>query len=230
MRIFKSLLKILFVLVFICSIIFNILLAGSSYGSLIFKYDQAKFRSLNTFSLNELSYSSLLTSKNKGIQLKATSVAGCDKLIADYYFDENSNPSFVSTCKYTEGDEKLTLTYYYKDGILYVNNNGTKSQAETNFDTAIAANSLFVHSKTIALADSVITKNKVKATMNISFSPFYFLGVKYSYKDNGVSYKHEYDLNGYLRKTTVKTEENTSVFVLNYKNNKIDFPSDLENY
>ena len=230
MKIFKTILKVFVVIIFVVSAILNILIANSSYGSLLFKYEENKFLSLNTHAAHKFNY--ILSNKNEGLQFKATSVEGCDEFVANYYLDENSNLTFETKCTYTENDETVVNKAYFKDDVIYLDNNGTKSKESISEIYAISLyKSMFTYSDLYMLTNEAITSNDSKTKIGFSFSPFYLIGINYSYKsEDNTLYKYSYDLTGKLRKVTVKDNENESKMTFNYKNKKIDFPSNLESY
>jgi len=228
MKVFKIILKVFLVLIFIVSVTFNIAIFGSSYGSLTIKYDETKFLSMSSYTSSNIYSTFLGYSKNKGLQLEVTNVGDCDKLIANYYFDNEKNASFETKCTYLENDETKTNSYYYKDNVLYTDINGAKSKQTLNYSTAITTIlSLETYKDILFLEEGTIRSNNGKTHLNFSFKPFYFMGINYSYtSDAGSKYSYNYDLKGTLRKVSVSNkDEKKQTYVINYKNNKINFPN-----
>jgi len=229
MRVFKIILKILIIIIFVMSVTLNILLFGSSYGTLVFKYNENKFLSMNSFASSQLDFTELNSKKNSGIQLTVTSLSGDNKLKINYYFDKNANPMFEYHHTYEDGENLITNSSYFVNNTLYEDNNGEKSQGSASFNDALLAHEIV---KTCLLSNSAIQENSKKAKISFSIKPLYLVGIKYSYTDEvtGNSYKYEYDLKGYLRKVTTTTKDDEIKITLSYKNKKIEFPSDLSEY
>ena len=70
-------------------------------------------------------------------------------------------------------------------------------------------------------------KSNNKANLDISFSPFYLIGIEYDLSlINGISYTYHFDLNGKIRK--VETSSNKEIKI-SYENNNLSLP-DLTEY
>lgn len=228
MKVFKIILSVFLVLIFIVSVTFNIAIFGSSYGSLTLKYDETKFLSMNSYTSSNIYSTFLGYNKNSGLQLEATNTNDCEKLIANYHFDKEGNASFETKCTYKENEETKTNSYYYKDNVLYTDINGTKSKQTLNYSTAVRSIlSLETYQDVLFLEEQAIKNNNGKTHLNISIKPFYFMGIKYAYKnDAGSKYSYNYDLKGTLRKVTVSNkDEEKQTYIINLKNNKINFPN-----
>lgn len=133
MRIFNRILKMLFVLIFIVSVCFNVVLGLSSDYSLVFKDSGVKRR--------QLAYRA------------AFYVKGTAKYTFEDYDSENKTRAIVSCVKDNEKtDDNLTceqITYVYNDSkevvkTVYFPNDGYKYVSEGDSKTKVAVNSSVV--------------------------------------------------------------------------------------
>ena len=65
----KKIMTILLAILFILSITLNIIIFSSSYGTLLFKYDRTKFKSLINLNSSKLDISKFFLQKETGIQI-----------------------------------------------------------------------------------------------------------------------------------------------------------------
>lgn len=221
MRTFKFILKILLVIIFIFSVTANIVIFSSSYGSLLFKYDSTKYQSLHLFATTELA----AFEDGTGLQIEATNVNGCNHIESKYYFDSISAPYdnilFYSKCT----TDKYSETVYYREGVAYVDRDGTTSTETLSFANAAKKYYYFPTISNDLYLDSDLNKD-TKTKPLFSFDPFYVLGISFtSFESKSVSNTYEYDLTGHLRKITTVDGDTTSVVKLNYKNQKIEIPN-----
>lgn len=232
MKVIKVIFKVFIVLLFIVSVLLNILLMDSSYASLIFKYDETKFMSMNSTAMNYLDSQYLLASKDAGIQFKSNNIDSCDEFVANYYIDNESNVTFETVCSYKDENEKqVTDKVYFSDGVVYLDSNGVKSKKNLDIDSALDMyDGLYSHAPLFILDDGQITESESKTTIGFSFSPLYVVGINYKYtsSENDVT-KYQYDFQGKLRKVTRQRENKTETYEISYKNQKIEQPN-LEEY
>lgn len=231
MKVFKLILKILLVIIFIFSVAINILLWNSSYGSLIFKHNEEKLLAMASSKRLEFENSYFLQKKESGVQIYSETREGSkiEKNTYEYYFDAESNiTAYLSSSTQNEDYFKKTESYY-KDQVIYREENGSKYNFPTTVNTAVGE----ILTSLNALQDSLITNietTDTKAVIDFSFSPFYVIGLRYTVKEAEQTVTYSYDLSGNLRKINIKYQTGKTVnYEINYKNKKIDLP-DLTKY
>ena len=235
-KIIKSILKFILIVLFVCSAALNIIMFNSSYGSLIFKYDENKFLAMNENAQDKIQLSNLLSKKDAGIQFEATNTNGCKEYSAQYYIDDKSKMTFATECSYSVTINKEVKNYtkkvYFKDDKVYIEDKGEKSSQDMDLTTALTMHTSIAHYYTyLTLNTSLVKESKAKTGLSISFSPLYLIGISYSHKDDaGTKFKYDYDSKGNLRKVEIvgKDENDKTIernFKISYKNNKISFPS-----
>lgn len=229
MKTFKTILKILLVIIFIASAGLNILLFSSSYGTLIFKHNEAKLISMNSYANSRVSADYLMNQKDAGLQIKSTAVVGCDEYIANYYVDKDSKLYAHIACTYTKDGQTVTDNSYFKDNKVYHLHHTGEKAAETMDFKYLFSSQTNSALKNLLVSESKIKNNDEKAKISFSFSPFYFVGIKYSYKDElNTTYKYEYDLSGCLRKINLSNSEGKKEVTITYKSKSISIPTNLD--
>lgn len=225
MKVFKVIIKVLLVIIFILSISLNAFVFRSSYGTLLFKYNSNKFSSMVNSRALEFNSIHFLDKSNEGIQIHLETINKGVLEVAyfDFYFDKGSN----MTAKFTEIDSAVKkITTYYTTNYLYKEVDGVKTKIAADEITIVNGilNSLIAYQGVLS---SDIKTNENKAKINFSFSPFYFLGLKYEIKDE---LSFHYDLDGRLRKVKVVLADGTvEKYTISYKNNQIKLPN-LDRY
>ena len=233
MRFVKLFLKIILVIIFVCSIVLNILLFNSSYGSLVFKYDENKFWAMHEYSL--FNFENALSKKNSGLQLEATNTENCDKFTVNFNIDKDGKVTFASECAYSETINNEVKHYsknvYFTSGKVYISDKGSKTYEVMSLSSAIATHTEFYDlvEKHINIDQTATKEYGAKTSIGLSFSPFYVIGINYSYKnDIGTEYDYDYDLNGLIRKIKVVSKEDgkktEKELKINYDYEKISFP------
>ena len=116
MKIIKFILKTLLVLIFVCSVTVNILLFGSSYGTLVIKKDISLLKSMS-FNFTNLIFEELMENTEKRGYKYTYKVEENDKTVQQYeytlYFDEENN--FNMTYTYNDGENNETTFYITQD-------------------------------------------------------------------------------------------------------------------
>lgn len=232
MKVIKIILKVFVVILFIVSVLLNILLFNSSNGSLIFKYDETKFIAMNSSASDYLNSEYIGSQKDMGIQFKSNNIESCNEFIANYYIDNESNITLETVCSYTnDKGEQVTDKLYFENNIVYLDSNGVKTKQNATASSVIEGyKGLYSHLPLFLLSNETIKENDSKTTIGFSFSPLYVVGINYKYTDeNNIESKYQYDLSGKLRKVTRKTDKKTETYEINYKSQKIEKPN-LEQY
>ena len=218
MKVFKTITKILMIIIFILSVAFNILIYGSSYGTLIFKHDDAKLTSLVYAKRLNLEPSYFLVSKNKGLEVKKQTQY--ESTITDETFKIHVDGKSKVTV-FLEDDNKVN---YYKDGVVY-DKDGNKVASTLNELTAATAK-LDEFNLLLDFLIKDIETSKNKTSIDFSFSPFYFIGFKYTIKEEERTLTYNFDLNGNLRKIQIEDYlSNTTDYLINYENTEIKIPT-----
>ena len=231
MKALKMILKILLVVIFIFSIAINVLLWNSSYGSLIFKHNEEKLLAMASSKRLEFEPNYFLQKQESGFQIYSEVREGnkIEKYTYKYHFDKDSKiTAFVSSSTQTE-DSFKKIESYYKEEVLYKEENGVKFHFPTTVNTVVGE----ILTSLNALQDSLITNietTDTKAVIDFSFSPFYVIGLRYTVKEAEQTTTYSYDLKGNLRKLNIKYSTGKTInYEINYKNKKIDLP-DLSQY
>lgn len=216
----KKILAILLTIVFIFSVLFNVLCFKSSYASLLFSYDEDLYSTMASNALSRFYYQNITALKNSGVQIKTNNVGSCSEATLDIYFDSDSKPTLKHSCKkVSESEIKTTYTYFYDDVVYF--DNGTKTKTTSTFLQTYSSYGAFLP------LNQVIDE---KAKTAISFNSKYILGIKYGYKENETTYIYKYDLKGKLRDVSITNgDETTASYKISYKNSSIALP-DLSEY
>jgi len=226
MRVFKTIVNILLIIVFILSITFNFLIMGSSYGTLVFKHSDRKLISMASAQRLEFEPSYFLLQKNQGIQIskKTKTESNIVKEEYKFYFDKKYNlTTYVLNSKQT-GDSFNKDVYYSSNNKCY------DGEGKENSNICVTSNipsniltELNVYQD--ALIEDVET-TKTKSKVHFSFSPFYFIGIKYTIKNETATVTYKYDLKGQLRKIEISYKTGVKeTYSINYKDNKVSIPN-----
>lgn len=209
------------VVLFILSTLLNVFMFRSSYGTLLFKYNENKFLSMVSSRYLELNSIHFLDKSDCGIQIEyiSNNAGKIEKHYYNFHFDKGSN----MTAKIVDIDSSSNKTYtYYVAGKTYIQTKDSKTKIDTNETTLVTE--LFediLTYQTILIND--IQEKDTKTKMDFSFSPFYVLGVKYN---AGKTLTVHYDLNGKLRKiNTTLTDGTKETYTFTYQNDQINLPN-----
>lgn len=226
MNVFKKILLVLMIIIFIFSLAFNIAICSSTNGTLIFKHNDEKMIAMASADRINLTPDYLMLQKDKGIQLvkeaKENGITTTNKY--NIYLDKEYNLTAsikvsTKTGKISEQEKK-----YLKDGKVY-DNEGKELNEQIAFLSQISTQLTEINLYQDALLTNVETTNN-KAKIDFSFNPFYFIGIKYEISEEDRTITYNYDLKGRLRKITVDYKtgklENYSI---NYKNEKVTVPN-----
>lgn len=221
----RTVITVILVVLFVLSTLLNVFLFRSSFGTLLFKYDEKKFSTVVKSRYTEFTPIHFLDKSDSGVQIEyiSNNKGKIDKHYYYFHFDNGSN----MTAKIVDVDSANNKTYkYYVTNTLYTNDKDKKTKAEQNETTLI----LTLFEDLITFQESLINDIEEKATktkIDFSFSPFYILGVKYNV---GKTMTFHYDLDGKLRKINVTLTDGTKeTYTLTYKNSRISLPN-LERY
>ncbi len=222
----KGLKITLIVLMFIAlvfSVFFNIFAFKSSYGALMFTYEKEKYEEMVQMSEAKLVYTYNGLKIHTGIQVKGENVDNCESFEAQYYVEADGSVNVKTVCEV----EDKEITYYYADGYLYKEEDGIKSVESMSYNYFISQYPSL--GRALSGVDGLFTLNeKSKTYIAFSFSPFYVIGIGYSYKKDDVEYEIKYDLKGRLRNVKIDAQKDTTLEI-SYSSKDIDFP-DLTDY
>ena len=230
MKAFKLILKILFVIVFIFSVIFNIQLFSSAHGTLILSHDDEKMLIMVNTEKNNFTPANFLTRKNVALQVykENRTETSVSKIHYQVYMDEEAKLLLkAETTKQTFDTDKANPSFtksitYYKNGQYFSENGSALSTSE---NTLILAD-VFLEVNTfqeILLNDIKETDNK--AMIDFSISPFYFIGLRYTIKEETRNITIKYDLSGNIRKIIVEQQNgDVSTYEIGYDDEKVEFP------
>ena len=227
MNTFRKIVSILLVIIFISSIIFNILIYSTSYGTLIFKYDDSKFSYMVDIKKTETMPTYFLYQKNQSIQIYKETSTETTTIKNSYIidFDKDSN-LIVKIIDSNQTNDIFTKTEsYYINGYVYKIEGDNKIKTESAKETILndILTELYIYQQTLS---SDILVSKTKAKPEISMSPFYLLGLKYAIKEDNHNITYSYDLKGDLRKIKIKDASSTNtLYTINYKNKKLTLPN-----
>lgn len=224
----KKIMTILLAILFILSITLNIIIFSSSYGTLLFKYDRTKFKSLINLNSSKLDISKFFLQKETGIQINYEYKDNETLMKYDYtiYFDDKSNLTIKIVESTQAGDNFKSKTSYFKDNYLYIEENESRTKITTSKELAVAGAINILATLNNQLSIHVANEeNKAKTKIDVSTSPFYLLGFKYTVDNDISSSTYKFDLKGNLRKANIKTitgEE--KIYKISYKKEKVTFP------
>ena len=225
MKVLKVIFKLFTILLFTASLILNVFTFRSSYGTLLFKYDESKFSAMVGSKHLEFSPIYFLDKKDAGIQINSESNKDGKIATSLYEFHFDSEGKMVAKASDTDSANKTTYSYY-KDGYVYKEVGSLKTKLPTN-ETLFVSNLLLELTSYQQVLMTDIEDSDTKTTMDFSFSSGYILGIKYKMNEDT---SFHYDLEGRLRKIeTVLTDGTSKSFTITYKNQKITLP-DLNQY
>ena len=226
MKAFKLILKILLVVVFVISLFFNVLIIGSSHGTLLFSHNDLKFKSMVNTSLAATTTSNFLTDDDSGIQISKTTKEDKKTIKESYqiYINKKYKLTYKGIITTKNGDKTDKESNYFKEGTLYTETATSKrKKAYTEKDLLDATLEEINFLQNTLVTD--IDKSKEKVKTEFSFSPFYFIGFSYKIKEDDKTTTFSYDLSGKLRKVHIKhTSGKTESYTINYKANKVKLP------
>lgn len=125
MRIFNRILKILFVLIFIVSVCFNVVLGLSSDYSLVFKDSGVKRRQLANRAAIYIQNATKYTFEDYDSENKTKAIVSCVK--------DNEKTSDNLTCEqityvYNDSNEVVKTVYFPNDGYKYISEGDSKTK------------------------------------------------------------------------------------------------------
>ncbi len=134
MRIFNKILKILFVLIFIFSVCFNVILGFSSDYSLAFKDDEVKRRQLGNRAALQIQNATKFTFEDYDNENKTKAIVSCVK--------DNEKTEGTLTCEqityvYNDSKEVVKTVYFPNDGYKYVVEGDTKTKEKVSSSVVI---------------------------------------------------------------------------------------------
>ena len=235
MKAVKIILVVLLSLILVASVGLNILLFNSSFGYLLFKKDISNLHTMTSLDYNYIT--DLLDNPKDVGYSYSYSIENESGLIEKYTYHIafNSEAKFSFSYEYIDGD-KNKVSKYLTDSYLYVQteNSKTKKALTDSELKELKVSVLEEISNYHYLAYSIINSSKTSSIdtgLNISFSPFYFLGIEVEVDDeNTTDYEFNYDLDGYLRKISYTDKNDQEISIkLSEKSSKIKFP-DFKNF
>lgn len=247
MKKLKLLWYILFVFILIFSLMLNVLLLNSTYGTLVFKYDEGRLKSMilsdiqtrfNGFSENDITSinrNNFNLSIGEGLFLKYSSKKpNEEKETYEYHIYLDENDGFTYYYKSKSANDSETERHYVGQ-TLYTNTNGIKIKTPLTTESDISKHENGAIDKFISFYKTplslLLDQNfKSKTSLDFSISPFYVFGIKVSFEFEKSIYNLSYDLSGNLRKITQKNENGIeSTTQISAKNKKLEFPN-LDKY
>jgi len=221
-RTFKVFFTIIIIFVFIISIFFNILLFSSSYASLMLKQNKSLYLTMHEDSKD---FFELDNQKEYGFHIEAENVEGCISLISDYYVDNEGKKTVKSVCSKNEEDKTVVYTYYFYNNKVFVEVGEAKTKEEITFEGFLNSYPhAYKNVVEILNTDLMVNNKENKTKLHFSFSPFYVLGIKYSFKvEENNTYTFKYDLKGRVRILSIEGE-NSSNIKIKYNTDSISFP------
>lgn len=227
----KKLIKVLIIvlasLLLIISFLYNILAFKTSYGTLMFKYDELKYYTMHSLA-TEAFDTRLLTEETKhAIKIKGENIEGCSLLEMTYYVDSDNKLNIKTICT----KENETATYYFKDSTLYIDNGTSKTKELISLSDYKSLHPDYFGFMENFLFNPDLTADKEnKTSMDFSFTPFYTFGIKYSYSVGGTNFMYHYSLKGKLRKVEIDQANDDYKYTIDYKADKFDLPSNVEEF
>ena len=218
MRIFKTILRILMIVIFILSLTFNFLIMGSSYGTLIFKHNDSKMISLASSEYLAFNPEYFFGQKSSNIQIyketKANDVT--TKEVYKFQFDKD----FALTTHVIDSNNEER---FYKGDYMYTTEGKSPLTLGQNVIFGTLLSEITVLNE--ALVNDIESTN-TKAKIDFSFAPFYFIGIKYTVQDENRTIKFRYDLNGNIRKIEITHNDGRSQsYSISYEDLKINIPN-----
>lgn len=226
-KLIKIILITLAVLLLLVSFLYNILAFRTSYGTLMFKYDEIKYYTMHSLSTEAFDTKLLNKETKHAISIKGEKAEGCDVLEMTYYVDSENKLNIKTVCSI----EEKTTTYYFRDSTLYIDDESTKTKEEislTSYKTLYPEYFGFMEN---FLFNPDLTADKEDETsMDFSLSPFYTFGIEYSYSIGDSEFTYHYSLKGKLRKIEIEQADEEYEYKINYKAKKFDLPSNIDEF
>lgn len=229
MKKLKTFFIVLLVIIFITSTLFNILLFGSSYGSLMLKKDTNLLQSMSWTDVSSNTLAGIKSQKNKGYlyQEKVYNGDELEKSLEYYiYFDETSSPTYTYTLKEGESETKI----YYNGEFLYTEKGESKLKKKLT-EIQLASNINAIVGKIVSFHESAYTSittvedKNLDTSISFSFSPFYFIGINVEIDNEDNDSEFGFDLNGNLRKGEYEFADDSKAEIkLSTKTSEIEFP------
>ncbi|MFA6860107.1 MAG: hypothetical protein WCR30_01810 [Clostridia bacterium] len=161
------------------------------------------------------------------------------QIVLKYAKIDTTTTNFITTTKIesrtsgTVTSDEYTL--YYKDGVLYKNDEGVKTQqtktlSEASSEIGIGFYALYLTPALLTFDDS----NPMNATMCFEFKPFY-VGQLFTYNTENADFKFSVDYFGNLRKYVVDGQTTSNAYTTTSVYNgftapTLVFPEDLSTY
>lgn len=216
----KFIIKCLLIVVFFASLLINITIFSTSYGSLLLRYDETKFVSMIDISSYELSYNHIFAQKENGISL---TIESNDETSAyTYYVDNESN--VIMHLEKRSADK--TENYYYFKNIMYkIDNDGYKTQS-VYLPTQLISDHLHHLTYISSLLESFsnLVNDETKRKIEFSFSPLYVIGIGSSISSESSNIHLSFDLKGDLRKLNYTENDKTYSAIITYNVEAIILP------
>ena len=177
MRIFNKILKILFVIIFVISVCFNLILGFSSDYSLVFKDSSAKRRQLANRAALQIQNANKFTFEDYDGENKIRAIVSCTK---DSEKTKDNLDCKQITYVYNDSKEIVKTVYFPNDGYKYVVEGETKTKKKvsnsdvTNYVSGLSLGSsvylYYMHYDTEDPSQTNVTNFKTK--LNFNFSKF----------------------------------------------------------
>ena len=166
----KVSIAILVTLLLIVSFLYNILAFRSSYGTLMFKYDELKYYTMHSLATESLDTRFLKKETKHATKIKGENIEGCSLLEMTYYVDNEDKLNIKTICS----KENKTTTYYFKDSILYIDDGVSKTKESISLSNYKALYPEYFGFMENFLLNSDLTADKEnKTSMDFSSSPFW---------------------------------------------------------
>lgn len=226
MNLFRKIVFIFLIIICVSSIAFNILIFGSSHGTLLLKHNDEKLHAVASVERVDFEPSYFLANKNAGTQIvkeiKENDVTS--KFEYQIYLDNESNLSVKNTTSIQTSESFESKTTYYKNDSSY-NKDGELEMVPIATTTVVSTLLTELNVlQDLLVTDIETTENKAK--MHFSFSPFYFIGIEYSFSIDSQTITFKYDLNGNLRRINIKNNDGKETdYLINYKSIKVEIPN-----
>lgn len=241
MKTFKIILSVLLSIIFVISLSLNILLLNNTYGTLVFKYDEEKLKSM--IMTETESKFNFISDDEFDMNTTTLKLSGGQGYLLEYSTkDSNGNKENSSYHIYLDEKKGLTYSYksenssgnvterYYINKIIYTDTNGVKRRMPkledpayiSEYENNITQKIVNFYATPIELLND-IKAFEVGTTIDFSFSPFYVLGIKATFKEKKATTKLGYDLSGNLCKIT-ETDSNgkETIIKISEKNKPIE--------
>lgn len=224
-KLIKIFLTIVLTFIFLLSVSYNIIIFKTSYGSLMFKYDELKYYTMHNLAIEPFSAAYLTKETKDTIEISGESIDGCDIFESKYYVNADKKLHIKTVC-IVKGEEDLKTTYYYDGSTLYIDNGNTKSKKSIDWVSYLEFYpEFFSFAQTFLFNKTLTSDENNKTKIDFSFSPFYTFGIKYAYSIGATEYTYRYDLKGRLRKIQINQPTGNAKYEINYTDTKFSFPN-----